>query len=80
MANGRALDKTALYRIVVRGALDGRWAEWWEGLSVDAQAGDETMLVGALADQSALYGVLLKLHNLGLLLLRVERVEPGACP
>ena len=82
MANGRMLDKSAVYRIRVRGALASRWREWLEGFVIDevaaGQAGDETTLVGLVADQSALYGVLLKLHTLGLLLLRVERVEPDA--
>lgn len=75
MANGRMLDKSAVYRIKVRGALASRWREWLEGFAIDSQACDETTLVGTVADQSALYGVLLKVHTLGLLLLRVERVE-----
>jgi len=83
MANGRMLDKSAVYRITVRGALASRWREWLDGFSIDAQeavglASGETALVGTVADQSALYGVLLKLHTLGLLLLRVERIESDA--
>jgi hypothetical protein len=83
MANGRALDKSAVYRIKVRGALASRWREWVEGFSIEAQGAagqecDETTLVGTVADQSALYGVLLRVHTLGLLLLRVERIESGA--
>ena len=90
MANGRLLDQSAVYRIRVRGTLASRWREWLDGFDIavldgDSQGGtgqadDETMLVGSVSDQSALYGVLLKLHTLGLLLLRVERVEPDARP
>jgi hypothetical protein len=32
------------------------------------------VLEGAVADQSALYGILAKLHDLGLTLIRVERL------
>jgi hypothetical protein len=76
MANGRALDEPAVYRIVVQGTLDTRWVEWLEGFAIDSQTDDATTLVGPVADQSALYGVLLKVHTLGLLLLRVERIGP----
>jgi hypothetical protein len=77
MANGRVLDRPAVYRIKVRGQLVCRWREWLEGFRIDAQADGETTIVGLVTDQSALYGVLLKVHTLGLLLLLVERVEPG---
>jgi hypothetical protein len=78
MANGRVLDRPAVYRIQVKGRLASCWREWIEGFEVDAQSGDETTIVGSVADQSALYGVLLRVHTLGLLLLLVERIQAGA--
>jgi hypothetical protein len=36
----------------------------------------ETILTGALQDQAALYGVLMKMRDLGLTLVSVRRVEP----
>ena len=75
MANGRLLDRPAVYRIKVKGRLASRWREWVEGFDIDVQSGDESTLMGSVADQSALYGVLLRVHTLGLLLLLVERVQ-----
>jgi hypothetical protein len=75
MENGRMLDRPAVYRIKVRGNLGSCWEEWLEGLAIDAQEDGETTLVGAVADQSALYGMLLKVYTLGLLLLLIERVD-----
>ena len=83
MVNRRAVDKPAVYRIKFRGALASHWTEWFEGFVIDGQADNETTIVGSVEDQSALYGVLLKVHTLGLLLLLVELVVPagmqGSC-
>lgn len=59
------------YRICVRGRLDSAWADWFDGLAVTADAEDNTILAGALADQAALHGVLVKVRDLGLTLLSV---------
>jgi hypothetical protein len=66
------------YRICVRGRLDSAWAEWFDGLTVTADAEDNTILAGALADQAALHGVLAKVRDLGLTLLSVT--GPAARP
>jgi hypothetical protein len=63
------------YRICVRGRLDSAWAEWFDGLSVTADAEDNTILAGTLADQAALHGVLAKVRDLGLTLLSVTGPE-----
>jgi hypothetical protein len=39
--------------------------------------GGETLLIGSLEDQSALYGVLAHLEALGLELIEVRRLEPS---
>lgn len=62
------------YRIQVRGRLDPGWAAWLGGLAMTAQGGD-TILSGALADQSALHGVLSRINDLNLTLVRVEMIE-----
>ena len=61
------------YQIRVKGRLERRWELWFDGLqlSIDHEA---TMLEGSLADQAALYGVLLKIRDLGLPLLSVQRL------
>jgi hypothetical protein len=75
MANGREYDKPAVYQIRVKGNLEPKWSEWFDGLSVTQPAEGETLLSGLVADQPALYGLLTKIMNLGLPLLSVVRLE-----
>ena len=63
------------YEIRVRGVLNGRWADWFEGLEVTTD-GDETVLTGLLPDQPALHGVLDRVRDLGLSITSVRRL-PG---
>ena len=64
------------YEIRVEGHLDRGRAEWFDGLSVTNTESGETILKGPLVDQPALYGVLVKIRDLGLPLLAVNRMEP----
>jgi len=69
------------YEIRVKGALDPRWVVWFDGLSLDTDGEGTTVLHGTVVDQSALYGVLRKLRDLGLPLLSVTQVaaaQPAA--
>ena len=59
------------YQIRVKGRLERRWEQWFDGLQLSIDH-ETTMLSGRLADQAALYGVLLKIRDLGLPLLSVQ--------
>jgi hypothetical protein len=61
------------YRIVVEGRLDERWSDWFEGLTIIPQASGQTLLSGPIPDQSALFGILLKIRDLGLSLISVNK-------
>jgi len=61
------------YQIRVKGRLERRWEYWFDGLRLSIDH-DTTMLSGTLADQAALYGVLLKIRDLGLPLLSVQHL------
>ncbi len=61
------------YQIRVKGRLERRWEHWFDGLQLSIDH-DTTILSGRLADQAALYGVLLKIRDLGLPLLSVQRL------
>ena len=61
----------ASYRIIVRGRLTDRFAASFDGMATEAGAG-ETALVGRVRDQAHLYGILERLRDFGLELLRVE--------
>lgn len=71
---GRSGPASAVYRITVRGVLGPDWADWFDGLTVRAEPGGETTLSGAVVDQAALHGLLVKVRDLGLPLLAVARV------
>jgi hypothetical protein len=66
--------KSACYRIIVRGRLTDRFATIVDGLTTEAGDG-ETALVGLVRDQAHLYGILERLRDFGLELLRVEKAE-----
>jgi len=73
------LETPATYRIRVQGSLDSAWSERLGGMriSMDPEPGNEsrTTLVGELADQAALSGVLKALYDLRIPLLSVEILE-----
>ncbi|MGI0014345.1 MAG: hypothetical protein ACREBU_13020 [Nitrososphaera sp.] len=62
------------YRFRVRGHLDDRWSDWLGGLAIERQEDGTTVLVGPLVDQAALYGVIIRIRDLGLSLLSVSQV------
>ena len=66
----------AQYEIRVAGVLDARWAAWFNGLQISGQ-GEETVICGLVADQSALHGLLTKVRDLGLCLISVRRLDPA---
>jgi len=75
MADGREFDTQAAYQIRVKGNLDRKWSDWFDGLTITPQANDETMLAGPVANQAALHGLLAKIRDLGLPLLSCQRLE-----
>jgi len=70
-------DEPGLYEIRLKGHLDNRWADWFEGLSFTHDSDGTTILCGPVVDQTALHGLLKKVRDLGIPLLSVMRVEPG---
>ena len=75
MTDGREFDQQGIYQIKVKGNLDQKWSEWFDGFTITAQADSITLLTGPVADQTALHGLLVKIRDLGLPLLSVKRVE-----
>lgn len=72
---GSEFTPQAVYRIVVRGALDADWEDYLEGLTVSVE-GENTILLGLVRDPPALYGIVNRLRDLGLELISVERIFP----
>ncbi len=69
-----------VYQIRVQGHLGSQWSDWFGGLAVQRQEDGTTVLVGPVVDQAALYGVIIRIRDLGLSLLSVSRVveSPGS--
>jgi hypothetical protein len=63
------------YEIRLKGHLDARWAEWFDGLAITLDENGTTLLSGPVADQAALHGILKKVRDLGLPLLSVNLVQ-----
>lgn len=64
-----------IYQIRVEGHLGDRWAGWFEGLTISQEKDGITVLTGPLADQAALHGLLVRIRNLCLPLISVNRVS-----
>jgi hypothetical protein len=61
------------YRMRLKGTLDDSWSDWFDGMTISHDAGGDTMLEGAVRDQTALYGLIAKARDLGLTLIAVEQ-------
>ncbi|KAA3655718.1 MAG: hypothetical protein DWQ04_33185 [Chloroflexi bacterium] len=74
--NGETTDQppTPIYRVEIEGHLDCSWAEWFDGMMIDQQPNGISVLCGNVTDQSALFGLLKKMHNMGLTIISVQRV------
>ena len=63
-----------LYEIRVRGHLGSEWSSWFDGLDITNVEYGEAVLAGQIPDQAALHGVLMRIRDLGLPLLSVNRI------
>jgi hypothetical protein len=68
------MDTPHVYEIRVEGHLTDRWSDWFGGLTIRNEPNCQTTLTGLLCDQAALFGVLIRIHNLNLILLSVLRL------
>jgi hypothetical protein len=64
-----------IYQIRVKGRLDPSWSAWFDDMALTFEKG-ETAIIGPVADQAALHGLLAKVRDLGLTLIDVKRIEP----
>ena len=58
--------------IRIEGHLDAQWAEWLEGFDLSYTDSGDTILTGRIPDQAALYGLIAKLRDLGIILQSVR--------
>ena len=72
MIREKELDQT-FYEIQVKGYLDARWNELFEGMNI-ARKDHITTISGLVADQAALHGLLARIRDYGLVLLSIKSV------
>jgi len=70
-------DGPGLYEIRLKGHLNDRWADRFEGLTITLEENGDTLLTGPVIDQAALHGLLKKVRDLGMPLVSVRPVESG---
>lgn len=72
------MGSPAVYKIQVRGNLDGTWSEKLGGLQIKSTADTpktaKTVITGPLSDQAALSGILNTLYDLQLPVISVEHL------
>ncbi len=71
-------DGSGEYEIRLQGHLAGRWAAWFDGLTLIRESDGTTLIRGPAADQAALHGLLQKVRDTGLPLVSVTQIEPDA--
>jgi hypothetical protein len=65
----------AFYRITVSGQLNTDWSDWLDGLKLENDPHGNTEIAGWIPDQAALHSLLVKIRDMGLVLINVSRDE-----
>ena len=68
---------TERYRIELQSHIDDDWSGWLSSLDLTYSADGHTILIGDVADQAALHGLLARIRDLGVPLLLVARLRPA---
>ena len=84
MTTGAGSRPPVGYTLRVKGRLDPRWGDWFDGFTFTGETDGTTTLTGAVADQARLHGLLTKIRDLGITLISLEATGPtssgGAAP
>ncbi len=70
-------EKQGMERVEIRikGEIDEHWSEWFDGLAITHTRQNESLLLGSVKDQAALYGLLIRLRDLNLALVSVDVLD-----
>jgi len=71
--------ESGLYQIRIRGSLDEKWSDWFDGFTLTWTDQNETVLTGRVLDQAGLHGILARVRDLGLDLLLVKKIDCADC-
>jgi hypothetical protein len=70
-------NQQIIYQIRIKGHLDNRWRDWFDGMTISLEETGDTLITGPVVDQAALHGLVKKVRDLGLPLISVNRIDPG---
>lgn len=66
-----------VYQIRIKGHLSDQWTGYFVGLTITLEENGDTLLIGPISDQAALFGLLRRVRDMGMQLISVNREEPG---
>lgn len=69
------LDQPAQYRLRLQGNVPAKWSDWLQNANLVFEGG-QTIVIGDVRDQAALFGLLSLVRNLGAVLIAVELIQP----
>ena len=78
MIGARIREMKKNYEIIINGWLSPAWSEIFDDLEVSSLPDGNTRLCGALPDQAALHGVLVRIRDLSLELISLKEIPPPA--
>jgi hypothetical protein len=70
-------DQSDIYQIILQGHLSDQWSDWFDGFTIAPDERGQTILIGPVIDQAALHGLLKKIRDLGIVLISINRLDPG---
>lgn len=68
-------QRTDIYQILLDGHLSSQWLDWFDGFTLTINERGQSILIGAVADQAALHGLLNKIRDLGIPLISVNLLD-----
>lgn len=74
------VHQQSVYQFRIKGHLGQQWRNWFDGLTVTLEEDGNTLLMGTVADQSALHGILKKIRDMGMPLLSVNFTDSDQSP
>ena len=75
MRTKNEFDKPKCYQIRVLGHLNHHWKRWFDELDISYEENSITRLTGKILDQPQLFGLLIKIRDLGLSLISVTELR-----
>jgi hypothetical protein len=66
------------YKIRIKGHMDTKWVDWFDGLQITHDEDGTTALYGPIPDQAALHSIFRKIRDLNLQLISVKQVSLDA--